>query len=242
MKAGILGYPIEHSLSPKIYGELARECGVELDYGIFSLSEAELERRWSDFEAFDGLNVTSPYKQKVMKFCSSLSPDAERVGAVNVLSKRDGKWIGHNSDVFGFRQSLVETGRDIATAAVFGSGGAARAAIVALEDLGANRIFWVSREPRTLEAKGVVEPCRYTGTFNVDLYVNATPVGMQGHETGSAYEGGFRPGALAYEMIYAPEWTPFRSRARESGCETLGGMAMLVHQAHRAWEIWSPAL
>ena len=167
MKYGLLGQKLGHSYSPQIHGELANYT-----YSLFEKQPDELEAFLKEGD-FSGLNVTIPYKKAVIPILSELSPVAARLGAVNTIVRRsDGSLIGHNTDYFGFRSMVEQSGLTVSgkKALILGSGGASNTAVAVLQELGANTVV-ISR----------------SGENNYDnlhlhkdaaIIVNATPVGM----------------------------------------------------------------
>lgn len=227
-KFGLLGRKLSHSFSPEIHRRLA-QYSEPYQYDIFEVEPECLEDfiRKGDWA---GLNVTIPYKQDVMTFCDEVSPQAARIGAVNTLIRRNGKIIGYNTDYDGFRQTVEASGASVdgTKCIVLGSGGASKAVIAVLEDLGASEIVVVSRDGKT--------GCDYQQMkmYHQDavIMVNTTPVGMY-PDTGvsAAYPGAFWKLEYVFDVIYNPLRTNFLCQARKSGMEGFNGLKMLVGQA-----------
>lgn len=226
MKCGLLGQKLGHSYSPQIHGELA-----DYEYSLFEKHSEELEDFLKNGD-FTGLNVTIPYKKAVIPYLDELSPVAARLGAVNTIVRRnDGSLIGHNSDYFGFKSMVEQSGLSPAgkKVLVLGSGGASNTAVAVLEELGANVIV-VSRSGE----------CNYTNLFlhaDASLIVNATPVGMYPNVRISPVCLGQFPmleGVL--DIVYNPARTQLLMDAQHRGLVAMNGLWMLVAQAKESAE------
>lgn len=265
-RAGVIGHPISHSLSPKIFDFLSVTIGgVSLKYLAHDVSPSEL--RSYVLEALKdpqniGFNVTVPHKESVLSFAHHLSDEVEKIGAANVLAFKDQEIFAFNTDVVGISESLLSATRGLPTQSVLvvGAGGAARAA---LYTCGINRfssVKIINRSPSKARLLGTefnkffpatafkaIENLAELDQNSFDLIVQATPLGMTGYREstrGNAeaiYQAIFkhqaRPG-LAFDMIYRPQLTPFLNAAQQSGWKILGGLGMLVGQALATWEIW----
>ena len=232
-KFGLLGRKLGHSFSPEIHRQLAAYT-EPYNYGIFEVEPENLEDfvRHGDWA---GLNVTIPYKQDVMAFCDEISPEAARIGAVNTLVRRNGKIIGYNTDYTGFRMTVEQSGAPAAGAKciVLGSGGASKAVIAVLEDLGASEVVVVSRDGKT--------GCDYQQMKQLHqdavIMVNTTPVGMYPNSgVSAAYPGAFWKLEYVFDVVYNPLRTNFLCQARKSGMEGFNGLKMLVGQAKASAE------
>ena len=232
-KFGLLGRKLGHSFSPEIHRQLAAYT-EPYNYGIFEVEPENLEDfvRHGDWA---GLNVTIPYKQDVMAFCDEISPEAARSGAVNTLVRRNGKIIGYNTDYTGFRMTVDQSGAPAAGAKwiVLGSGGASKAVIAVLEDLGASEVVVVSRDGKT--------GCDYQQMKQLHqdavIMVNTTPVGMYPNTgVSAAYPGAFWKLEYVFDVVYNPLRTNFLCQARKSGMEGFNGLKMLVGQAKASAE------
>ena len=219
-KFGLLGRKLGHSFSPEIHRQLAAYT-EPYNYGIFEVEPENLEDfvRHGDWA---GLNVTIPYKQDVMAFCDEIAPEAARIGAVNTLVRRNGKIIGYNTDYTGFRMTVEQSGAPAAGAKciVLGSGGASKAVIAVLEDLGASEVVVVSRDGKT--------GCDYQQMKQLHqdavIMVNTTPVGMYPNTgVSAAYPGAFWKLEYVFDVVYNPLRTNFLCQARKSGMEGFNG-------------------
>lgn len=226
MQCGLLGRKLGHSYSPQIHRELG-----SYTYRLFEKEPQELEAflKAGDFQ---GLNVTIPYKKEVIPFLDELSPVAEKLGAVNTIVRRpDGSLIGHNTDSFGFRFLVKQSGLQVADkkVLVLGSGGASNTAVAVLRELGA-RVVIISRS-------GENNYHNLHLHHDASVIVNTTPVGMYPDNGGSPVELGQFPhlqGVL--DAIYNPARTQLLLDAEQRGLIAMNGLWMLVAQAKESAE------
>ena len=231
MKTGLLGRKLGHSYSPQIHA-----CLGSYSYDLFEKEPDEVETflKTGDFTA---INVTIPYKQTVIPFCSELSQTARRIGAVNTIVRReDGSLIGHNTDYFGFLSTVKHSGLDPygKKVLVIGNGGASKPAITVMEELGA-RVTVITHKENT--------PENLRKHDDAAILVNATPVGMYPNTGLIPVDLSLFPrleGVL--DMIYNPARTQLLLDAEERGLITENGLWMLVAQAKEAseWFTGSP--
>ena len=231
MKTGLLGRKLGHSYSPQIHA-----CLGSYSYDLFEKEPDEVETflKTGDFTA---INVTIPYKQTVIPFCSELSQTARRIGAVNTIVRReDGSLIGHNTDYFGFLSTVKHSGLDPygKKVLVIGNGGASKPAITVMEELGA-RVTVITHKENT--------PENLRKHDDAAILVNATPVGMYPNTGLSPVDLSLFPrleGVL--DMIYNPARTQLLLDAEDRGLITENGLWMLVSQAKEAseWFTGSP--
>ena len=238
---GVVGNPIAHSLSPVMHNAGFRALGMDAVY--VPLQAADID----DFVTFAramrmrGASITAPFKMAMLTKVEEMDAMARRVGAVNTLVVRDGRWLGANTDVEGFLTPLK--GRMAlkgARVTVLGAGGAARAVAVALGTQGSAvtvsaRHADSAREVAAL-AGGSVGP--WPPRAGWDVLVNATTSGSGG-EDDDPMRGIPLDGEIVFDLVYAPPVTPLLDRARKEGCLTIGGIEMLVAQAERQFELWT---
>lgn len=224
-KFGLLGTTISESLSPEIHSEISKIVGKEYEYVLFQKNPDEIE----DFiknGTWAGLNVTMPYKEEVIKYLDELSPEAELLGAVNTIVRRNGKLKGFNTDYFGFKHMLDRNEIEVAgkKCMVLGNGGASKAVRQVLLDLGAN--------VHVLSHKSIDEKTAIKENKDAEIIVNTTPVGMS-PDTGKSivYPGTFPKLEWALDVVYNPIRTNFLCQAKKSGINYAGGLDMLVYQA-----------
>ena len=243
-KYGIIGHPLGHSFSPGFFNEKFRNENIDAVYEMFDLPqiEAVIEVLASTPE-LRGLNVTIPYKQKIMHYLDELSDEARAIGAVNVvrISHDNGKvhMKGYNSDVIGFTRSiepLLEKYHK--KALILGTGGASKAVEYGLGKLGLETVK-VSRyeRPDTIQYEKVTADI--VREYNV--IVNCTPVGMypDTEECPQLPYEAMDSHTLLYDLIYNPDETLFMKKGRQSGAVPKNGLEMLLLQAYASWEFWN---
>ncbi|MFK7771107.1 MAG: shikimate dehydrogenase [Saprospiraceae bacterium] len=242
----LIGYPLSHSFSEKYFTEKFKKENIpNHEYFLSPLERIEdFLKLLLTHPDLEGVNVTIPYKEKVLPFLDEISVEAKAIGAVNTIKIKDGKLKGFNTDVYGFEKSLVDflTKKEkqitVENALVLGTGGAAKAVVFILKKLGIEPIL-VSRK----KGKGdltyddldtiIFEECR--------LIVNTTPLGMLPDLESCPnlpfhrINGKF----YLYDLIYNPEKTVFLSRGESQGAAIKNGLEMLHLQAEKAWEIWN---
>ncbi len=262
---GLIGAGIGPSLSPQLHEREADRQGVRLLYRVLDLdtlrrSPADVGElvRAARAVGFDGLNITHPCKQLVIEHLDELSPEAGRLGAVNTVVFREGRAIGHNTDVTGFATSFARTLPDVALGRVvqLGAGGAGAAVAHALLTLGADRLTLVDTDParaarlaEDLTARFGPDravagpPSALQGPASVlaDAHglVNATPIGMAAHPGLPLPAELLHPGLWVAEVVYRPLRTALLDAARELGCRTLDGGGMAVFQAADAFRLFT---
>ena len=249
MKLGLLGEVLGHSLSPVIHEKLFQKLGIPSTYELIEIPKDTLQKDLPALLAsYDGLNVTIPYKVEVIPFLDELSKEAETIGAVNTIARKNGKLLGFNTDYTGFARTLSRIGCDVKgkKAVVLGHGGASRAIIQCLFDQGAGEIHVISRHPEKVgkdflsfaEKRKVLIQGYDSLSAGRDNYllVNATPVGMYPKTGVSPISKDLAASfAKVVDIIYNPAETKLLQDARGDACN---GMYMLVMQAMAAEEIW----
>jgi shikimate dehydrogenase len=263
-RAGVIGHPIGHSISPAVFQAAFQAAGIDATYEAWDTPPDTLQGRVDALRGGDflGANVTVPHKTGIMPLLDGTDEVAGRAGAVNTVVHRDGKLLGHNTDVAGFARALREdAGFDARGKAtmILGSGGAARAVALALIDAGAHVIYCVARQPRKLDRMVVeLKPLTRAGTTitwayrgdgsylrslrEADLLVNCTPVGMAGSDTAGAsiVEAALlQPRTLVYDLVYNPVETPLVAAAKSRGAKAFSGLGMLIHQAADSFRLWT---
>lgn len=255
---GLIGHPLEHSMSPPMHHASFEKLGLPYRYGLFDLVDDELEG--FIFKARDemiGLNVTIPHKVSVIPFLNELSKEAELIGAVNTVKFDKGKAFGFNTDGVGCMMALAAGGVDVAgkNVLILGAGGAARA-ISFQATLDGAEVFLSNRE----EEKQMVvdladEIARKTGNKctvvdmdaasisailkDVDVLIHATPVGMHPNEGAVIIPPEIIPANVAVmDIVYNPIETRLLREVKNRGCNTINGVGMLVNQGAAAEKIW----
>jgi shikimate dehydrogenase len=252
--AAVIGHPIGHSLSPSLFAEFSQRTGAALRYSKIDVPPEELGARLAEWKAdahFIGCNVTMPHKQAIMAHLDELTEEAKWCGAVNVVTNRGGRLVGTNTDFLGIRAALddlVPNGGE-RHATLFGAGGAARACATYFGDERFVAVDVVARNPSAAqhfahEYSAAWPHTRFIGVgFGETLapthvYVNATPVGMEGGPQGNLLPPNAPPDAVAFDMVYRPEETDFIATARKRGMRVVTGMTMLRRQAEETWRLW----
>ena len=251
---GVLGWPLEVTLSPLMHNVGFRRLGLDWIYLRWPVAPDDLDHAVRGLRALgaDGANVTMPHKESIVEHLDSLDEDAGAIGAVNTVRRSGKELIGHNTDVVGFSEFLVEDAGfqpDGTSALVLGAGGAARAVVKALANLGAGDVTIAARnreaganvaalaEDATRSARAIGWEDASDLVDGVDLVVNATPIGMRGEALLSRVT--FRPSQCVIDLIYSPPTTPLIERARAGGANGWGGLGMLVRQAAASFAIWT---
>ena len=243
-KYGLIGYPLGHSFSISYFNQKFQDEAINAVYENFEISSIDALAEVLDSNPnLRGLNVTIPYKEKVLPFLDSISPEARDIGAVNVIRvSHEGKNIklkGYNSDVIGFTKSIepMLERKWHKKALILGTGGASKAIDYGLRKLGLETVF-VSRyeRPGTIQYSTITP--EVVKEYNV--IVNCTPLGMYPKTEDCPqlpYEA-MDQHTILYDLIYNPDETMFMKRGAEHGAQTKNGLEMLLLQAFASWEFW----
>lgn len=249
----LFGHPVEHSWSPLMHNTALRHYDMDATYYAVDLQDRELTELASHLNSDDflGANITIPYKQLIIDYLDEIDPVAERIEAVNTVVKRQYRLKGYNTDCAGFLSPLKEYEDSIegGRALVFGTGGASRAIVVGLQEIGLEEIFLVSRNPgritsfHNFDRVSVISyeewPARAEEAV---LIVNATPLGMYPKTAKSPVrdeEKQFLSDRICYDIVYNPAETTFLRQAESVGAATIGGLEMLIQQGSRSFELWT---
>ncbi len=259
-RLGLIGYPVSHSLSPKIQNAALKACSLEGGYSLFPIAPDDMQALKDLLDRvrsgeMTGFNVTIPHKQNVIQFMDELTPTAKAIGSVNIIYLRDDKLIGDNTDAQGF---LTDVNKFLAShqskianrksAIVLGAGGSARSVVYALLNDGWN----VTIAARRIEqAEGLAQSFQnyqlLITTFNdlqpstCDLLVNTTPLGMTPNiDTSPLPENIILPAHISvYDLVYNPRETKLVRDARAQGLSASTGLGMLIEQAALGFELWT---
>ena len=247
----VIGYPIEHSLSPGMHMAGYEALGLDAEYQRFLVEPNQLVEAVTGLCAlgFSGWNVTLPHKERIISCLDILTPEAKRAGAVNTVKILEGQRIGHNTDGDGFVRSVEKelNGFKGKKAVLLGAGGASKGIALALAEQG----MQIHILNRTLEkAMDIVASIKQwggtatAGQFapgawlkDVDLLVQTTSVGLHGEPFPFSVQG-ISNRALVVDIIFNPRETAFLQEAKKQGCRTLNGLGMLLYQGALAWEFW----
>ena len=243
-KYGLIGYPLGHSFSISYFNQKFADEGINATYENFEIpSIDDLPEIIDRYPNLRGLNVTIPYKEKVIPFLDSISPEARAIGAVNVIrvvhQKNKTLLKGYNSDVIGFTQSIepMLDPKWHKKALILGTGGASKAINYGLKSLGIEPVF-VSRyeRPGTIQYQSITPEV----VHEYNVIVNCTPMGMYPHTDECPqlpYEA-MDSHTILYDLIYNPDQTLFMRNGAKYCAEVKNGLEMLLLQAFASWEFW----
>ena len=262
-QVGLIGYPVAHSRSPQMHNAAFRELGFAATYALWETPSGTLTQRVTSLRAPDilGANVTIPYKEDVVPLLDECDRLAARIGAVNTIVNRDGKLMGYNTDAPGLVRALAECpgspfdahGKEIV---ILGTGGAARAAAVAMIDAGARSVTIFGRDQTRIDM--LLHHVRSSATHTsihgtvfhsiaaneslstADLVINATSVGLKRSNDPLLIDvKQLRAGSLVMDMVFNAGLTPLLQAAQARGCFVMDGLAMLLYQGTLAFELWT---
>ena len=252
--AGLMGWPVMHSRSPKLHNYWLGAHGLAGAYVPLAIQPEGLRAALRALPAlgFSGCNLTIPHKEAALAIVDKVDPLARRIGAVNtVVVMPDGSLEGRNTDAFGFVESIRETQpawrADLGPIVVLGAGGGARAVLVGLIDQGARDIRLLNRTPARAEAlarelggpiKALDWQRRNAALDSATMLVNTTNQGMVGEPSLDLPLDKLPTSALVSDIVYIPRETPLLAAARKRGNPTVNGAGMLVHQARAAFRAW----
>ena len=258
---GIIGHPIEHSISPAIHSIAINHWNLPLEYKKWDLLPEQLESFLQTMKTkkSTGINVTVPYKTTVMPHLDYIDPWANLAGAVNTIRKKDDKLMGYNTDGIGFMESLekdFELDINHKNVMVCGSGGSARAITLSITNKNLNSIAFSSRN--TEKTKHLLNICKKKNIKttsisllnneaarelkNFDLIINCTPVGMKNTELENKtlfMANNFTNKQYVFDLVYNPLKTELLKQAEKAGALTCDGLGMLVRQAAYSFKIWT---
>ncbi|MBP3351060.1 MAG: shikimate dehydrogenase [Lachnospiraceae bacterium] len=257
---GLIGNPVEHTLSPLLQNYLAEETGTNMVYVPFHVDKGCLEEAVKGAFALNllGCNVTVPYKTDVMEYVTELDPMAAKIGAVNTLVRNEQGFKGYNTDMPGLYRAMLSDGVDPAgkECVILGAGGVARAVAVMLLEKQASKVYILNR---TLEkALAITEEVNHMAgrefakAFTLEEYyklpekqrllvIQATNVGMHPHveDVVISEEAFYKRVEVGYDLIFNPGDTRFMQMTREAGGKAYNGAKMLVYQGIIAFELWN---
>lgn len=258
---GIIGYPLEHSLSPAMHNAAFKKLGLDWEYLPFEVEPKDLGEALKGMRALHmaGFNVTIPHKESILLLLDEVTKLARLIGAVNTVLNQEGKLIGYNTDGAGFIDSLKEDAKfdpKGKKAVVLGAGGASRAVSIMLAEAGAKQItladilkekakdlseYVNSYFEITCNSAEVNNPSLQKAIDQANILVNASPIGTHPNtaQTPLSEKIKLHPKLLVYDLVYNPSETKLLKIAKESGCRTCSGLGMLVRQGALAFTIWT---
>lgn len=245
---GLIGGKLGHSFSPQIHDEILKRLNLRGLYNLYEVEEKNIEYKIMELKGkgCKGINVTIPYKTRVIQYLDYISPEAQNIGAVNTIDFKNGILSGYNTDYFGFGAALKNSNIDInnKSAVILGTGGASRAVVQYLADNDIKEVIFVSRAPR----KAAIYNNKYykiisyddmDKLMNEDIVINCTPCGMYPAITNSPVgDDILLKFSTAVDLIYNPQDTLFLKKSAKLGLKTTNGLYMLVAQAAASQEIW----
>ncbi len=244
---GIIGNPLEHTLSPLIHNYFFYKTGLCGGYTCYHIELEDIPDILDIFLAykFTGINVTVPYKKEIIKYCDNLDITADSIGAVNTLHFTDNGITGHNTDIFGFHMMMAENNVTTNNKRVLllGAGGASRAVLPYLQ---MNEPYNLVISNRTMEKAeelaylygGSAEICMLDELYDseFDIVINTTSIGLKGEQF---KDYGFIVKEAAVDMVYKPQLTSFLSLYKQSNIKLINGLSMLIYQAAGSFNIWT---
>jgi len=254
---GLIGLPLKHSLSALMHNAAFKALNINAEYKLFEIRPQEVDDFMArlDENNISGLNVTVPYKEKVLKFVK-LDPESsflKQVQAVNTIVKKDGTWTGFNTDIAGFSRHLKEQFDPAGKrAAILGAGGAAKAVAYVLASLNAKTIsiFDIDRQKSgniSAMIKDIFPGFPIYPVDNIegleikdkDLLVNTTPVGLKEEDPCLVKSGQLHSNLFVYDLIYNPAQTKLLVLAKQAGARTSNGLGMLLYQGMLSFRVWT---
>ncbi len=257
---GLIGYPIDYTLSPAMHNAAFKELNLNFVYLPFKVKLENLKLAIRGLLALNivGVNVTIPYKELVMKDLHDFSQEASMIGAVNTICVHEGKFIGDNTDGKGFVTSLIgemnidPSGKKIV---ILGAGGTARAIGFSLAKLGIKRITFTDKDmvkaeslssdikhhfhELWLDTVGLEDKEFEDYIKDCDILINVTPSGMHENDPLLINPDWLFSNQLVYDIIYNPPQTPLLKVAKAKGCKTQNGISMLIYQGALSFELWT---
>jgi len=248
----LIGNPVMHSLSPAMHNLALKHNKIGGEYISVSVSSRDVNMVLAHCtnDSFLGANITIPHKELFLDMVDELTDEAKEIGAINTLVKQDGKLIGHNTDAYGFIKPIenyIDTlhGERVI---IFGSGGATKAIVFALQDLGVEQIVLVSRRPEMYESNGSenIIRCSYDNWIayadDAAMIVNATPLGMTPNTESSPVPDQdieILNEKICYDIVYNPRQTKFLKQAIQADGTPIGGLDMLIYQGAKSFNLWT---
>lgn len=237
VKLGIIGKNISYSFSKKYFEQKFEQLKLQnLSYSVFDLDNISEVEEIFEIKNLRGFNVTIPFKEKILTYLDSLSPEASKIGAVNTVLIQNGKKTGYNTDAFGFESTLLQHKNiDHQSALILGDGGAAKAVKYVLEK------YQIPFQTVSRKGKITFENLTSAMVRSNLLIIQCTPVGTFPNISDCLnfpFEG-LTSEHLVFDLIYNPTQTQFLKKAAEQNAITVNGAHMLEEQAEKSWEIWN---
>ena len=242
----VIGNPIKHSLSPKLHNYWIKINNIDAVYEKKQLNEEELESIIFNVKKNEihGINVTIPFKNKIIPYIDQLSPEAEKTQSVNTIYTSNNQIIGHNTDIAGFELSLKKLKYDVSgkKILILGAGGVVPSIIFALNRMSASRITVTNRTKEKAEKLKYLYKdlilADWGDVSDFDMIINATSVGLNTNEKINLDLSKVGKNKFFYDVIYNPRETNFLKIGKDLGNKTENGKMMFIYQAHQAFTIW----
>ena len=242
----VIGNPIEHSLSPKLHNYWIKKNKIDAIYDKKLINEGDIENLVSQVkkEHIHGINVTVPFKQKVIPFVDELTTEANESQSINTIYKKNDKIIGHNTDMAGFELGLKHINYNCKNKKIFilGAGGVVSSIILVLKKIGASKIILSNRTKKKADDLknffSYLEIIDWGKTPEFDMIINATSLGLKKNDEIKLNYTDIGTNKFFYDVIYNPKQTIFLKRAKMFGNQTENGKMMFIYQAHQAFTIW----
>ena len=237
-KYGLIGKRLDYSFSKTFFTDFFQKNELNNSYQNIEIQDISEIKSILEKGNFSGLNVTIPYKESIIPFLDDLSVEAKIIGAVNTIVFKNGKTIGHNTDAFGFQQSIKPfLNNNHEKAMILGTGGASKAIAYVLKNIGLDVLF-ISRTPESNQFS--YEDINENMLEAYKMIVNCTPIGTSPNidEKPNFPTEYLTENHFVVDLIYNPEKTTFLKEAEAKGAIILNGYSMLKEQALKAWELW----
>ena len=242
----VIGNPIEHSLSPKIHNYWIKKNNIEAEYEKKKINEGDIKNIIEEVKRGDisGINVTVPFKNKVIPFLEELTPEAKESQSVNTIYKENGKIIGHNTDIAGFELAIRHLKYDAKNKKIFilGAGGVVPSIILALKKIGTSKIILSNRTKKRAEDLKIyfkdLEIVDWGKITDFDMIINATSIGLKKNDEIKLDYEKIGLNKFFFDIIYNPTETNFLKKAKKIGNRIENGKMMFIYQAHQAFTLW----
>lgn len=251
IKAGVIGYPISHSLSPLIHKYWLDKYKINGSYELLEIKPENFEKDIKKLvsQGYTGFNITVPFKEKAFEIVDKITDRAKNIGAVNTIIVNEDKTLtGHNTDAFGFIENIKQNTKDFIfkdkKVMVLGAGGASKAVIYGLLNENVDKIYLTNRtfKRAKIQEKQKVEAIQWNEKENylsdVDILVNTTSLGMKGQQDLEISLDNLPSSSLVADIVYNPLETNLLKSARGKNNQTVDGIGMLIYQAAEGFENW----
>ena len=242
----VIGNPIKHSLSPKLHNYWFKKNNIVANYEKRQIYAGDLEKIVDEIkqENLHGVNITVPFKNKIIEYLDELSDEAKNTQSVNTIYKSNGKIVGHNTDITGFELALRHTKYDAQgkKILILGAGGVVSSIIVALNSLKVSKIKLMNRTAdnalRIKEKFSDIEVVNWGDSCDFDMIINATSLGLNKGDKIDIDFDKISGNKFFYDVIYNPAETEFLKEARKNFHKTENGKLMFIYQAHLSFTLW----